>query len=569
MLERDSPAQSEISRDCRLFAERAARSVSEIQGNLSSVTDIIVFLEVLGYDETLVSKYGFADLTDFARYVFDFLDFVSAPAQPDQTLETKSKKVRRSAARLLEALALAFPMLAMLAVLFIFGVSLWMARILPIETTTAFLSGVFLGILISEGPVEAFSRLFSFYYSQNNLGEVKRVVRRNDYFVGVALLVAIAVLIAMSLVGGLPIVLILITIFSSVTIAAHRSSYLVIFALKKLGQMIAAYTAALAALVIIFLYAPSEGIAKVAALVPVNVINGVSSVAGIELVLRYFLALIVAFAILSVPALYYRAKIMNSKSTAQIKTPPPFYSPFSVGDRTVKSRLGVQLWETLPYFIFGTFFFLMIFADRIISWIFNPFVADYSGLPLEFNAVYHTGADPALIILLGVTIVSYVILAPIYEELGESSAKMTIARANSVNGILQRAYAKLLIAAAITSIVLAFLINYEGVEIMHYLRGTLVSLQILRIASIGDIFISIFFINAMFLTLVNKIKVPAIISVICTMIVVFVGMFLGFAGFQYIIWAYLLSSLIAMISSTVYCIRIRHNLSNLFLGRFV
>ena len=569
MLERDSPAQSEISRDRRLFAERAARSVSEIQGNLSSVTDIIVFLEVLGYDETLVSKYGFADLTDFARYVFDFLDFVSAPAQPDQTLETKSKKVRRSAARLLEALALAFPMLAMLAVLFIFGVSLWMARILPIETTTAFLSGVFLGILISEGPVEAFSRLFSFYYSQNNLGEVKRVVRRNDYFVGVALLIAIAVLIAMSIVGGLPIILIFITIFSSVTIAAHRSSYLVIFALKRLGQMIAAYTAALAALVIIFLYAPSEGIAKVAALVPVNVINGVSSVAGIELVLRYFLALIVAFAILSVPALYYRAKIMNSKSTAQIKTPPPFYSPFSVGDRTVKSRLGVQLWETLPYFIFGTFFFLMIFADRIISWIFNPFVADYSGLPLEFNAVYHTGADPALIILLGVTIVSYVILAPIYEELGESSARMTIARADSVNGILQRAYARLLIAAAITSIVVAFLINYEGVEIMHFLRGTLVSLQILRIASIGDIFISIFFINAMFLTLVNKIKVPAIISVICTMIVVFVGMFLGFAGFQYIIWAYLLSSLIAMISSTVYCIRIRHNLSNLFLGRFV
>jgi len=459
-------------------------------------------------------------------------------------------------------------MVAMLAVLFIFGVSLWMARVLPIEITTAFLSGVFLGILISEGPAQAFNRLFSFYYSQNNLGEVKRAIRRNDYFVGTALLVAAAVLIAISIFGGLPIALVSITIFSAVTIATNRASYLVIFALKKLGQMVAAYTIALAALVIIYLYAPSDEIAKLTSFVPIGLINEVSTEAGFQLIVRYFLALIVAFAILSIPALYYRSKIMTSKSTSSEKA-PAFYSPFSVGDKTVKSRLGVQLWETLPYFIFGTFFFLMIFADRIISWIFNPFVADYGTLPLEFNAAYHTGADPALIILLGVTITSYVILAPIYDELGESSAKMTMAKAESLVGILQRAYDKLLIAATLTSTSLALLVNYEGVEIMHYLRGALVSLQILRVASIGDVFISIFFVNAMFLILVNRVKVAATISVICVVIVVFVGTFLGFAGFQYIIWAYLLSSFVAMISSTAYCIKIRRNLSNLFLGRYV
>ncbi len=569
MLNSDAPAHSEISRNAWLNAERAARSISEIQGNISSVTDVLVFLEVLGYDDAAVSKYGFTDLTDFAKYIFDFLDFVSVPARADQAVQTpvlRGKK--RTATRFLEGLALSFPIVGMLAVLFIFGVSLWMARILPIQITTAFLGGVFLGILISEGPTQAFNRLFSFYYSQNNLGEVKRSIKRNDYFVGAALLVSTAFLLTISFLGNIPLGLVAITIFSSITIAIHRSSYLVIFALKKLGQMVVAYSTALTALVLIYLYLPSYAVDQVMKYIPASIVGSVGSTASFELLFRYFSALLAAFAILSIPAAYYRSKIMSSKTVAPSEA-PRFYAPFNVGDKTVRSRLGIQLWETLPYFIFGTFFFLMIFADRILSWIFNPFVANYGSLPLEFNAAYHTGADPALIILLATTIVSYVLLSPIYEDLGDSNSKITIANTDLIENILQGAYNKLLIAATLTSTSLAFIVNYEGLEIMHYLGGGVISLQILRVASIGDVFISIFFVNAMFLTLVNRVKIAAVISVVCVMIVVCVGTLFGIVGFQYIIWAYLLSSFVAMLSSTIYCVSIRGNFSNLFLGRYV
>jgi hypothetical protein len=568
MLNSDAPAHFEISRDARVFAEKAARSVSEIQGNITSVTDIVVFLEVLGYDDQAVSKYGFADLTDFAKYIFDFLDFVSAPPRQERPEQLTTVRRKRSTTRLLEGLALTFPIVGMLAVLFVFGVSLWMARILPVPVTTAFLSGVFLGILISEGPLQAFNRLFSFYYSQNNLGEVKRTIRRNDYFVGAALLVSTFLLLAISLLGGIPLSLVIISVFSSVTIAGHRASYLVIFSLKKLGQMVVAYAAALAALVIIYLFAPSRIFVNALRFVPAGIASSIGSASTLELLLRYFSGLFVAFVILSIPALYYRSKIMSSKTTAPSKA-PHFYAPFSVGDKTVRSRLGIQLWETFPYFIFGTFFFLMIFADRIISWVFNPFVADYGTLPLEFNAAYHTGADPALIILLATTIVSYVLLSPIYDDLVDSNSRMTVATAESVGMILQQTYNKLLIVATLASTAIAFLVNYEGLEIMYYLRGGVVSLQILRVASIADVFISIFFVNAMFLTLVNRVKVAAVISVVCVVVVVFAGTLFGLDGFQYIIWAYLLSSFVAMVSSTLYCVRIRGNLSNLFLGRYV
>jgi hypothetical protein len=558
-----------------LFAEKAARSISEMQGNISSVTDVLIFLEVLGYDDLTVRKYGFANLTDFARYIFDFIDFIGETSATKQstvsagsTVATSSHKMKRSTIRFLEGLALAFPIVGMLAVLFVFGVSLWMARILPIEITTAFLGGVFLGILISEGPMQAFTRLFSFYSSQSNLGEVKRAIRRNDYMVGAALVVSSTLLLVLAYLGGVPLSLAVIAIASSVTIAVHRASYLVIFAQKKLVQMVAAYAAALTALVVIYLYLPSRAIDLALRFIPASIVGSVGSAATMELLIRYFSALFAAFIILLIPADYYRSKIMSSKTVAPPNT-PHFYTPFNIGDKTVQSRLGVQLWETMPYFIFGTFFFLMIFADRIISWIFNPFVVDYGSLPLEFNAVYHTGADPALVILLATTIVSYVLLSPIYEDLAELNSKVSIAKAASAEDILQRSYNKLLIAAMLTSTSVAFLLNYEALELMHYLRGGTISLQILRVASIGDVFISIFFVNAMFLTLVNRVKVTAVISVFCVLIIVSVGMLFGIVGFQYIIWAYLLSSFVAMISSTIYCVSIRGKFANLFLGRYV
>ena len=571
MLNSDAPAYSEISRDARLYAERAARSVSEIQGNISSVTDILVFLEVLGYDESAVSKYGFPNLTEFARYIFDFLDFVSPPNRPQDSVVLQPgtpRKRKGHAIRFLEGLALAVPILAMLAVLFVFGVSLWMARILPITITTAFLGGVFLGILICEGPMQAFTRMFAFYYSQNNLGEVKRTIRRNEYFVGTALLVSTMFLLAVSFMGGIPLGLAAIAIFSFVTIGAHRSSYLVIFSLRKLGQIVVTYIIALGALVVVYLDMPSYMIGWAMRFIPLSIVYSIGSIATFELLFRYFLALLVAFVILSIPASYYRSKIMKSKTTIP-SAAPRFYAPLSVGDRTVKSRLGVQLWETLPYFIFGTFFFLMIFADRIISWIFNPLVANYSSLPLAFNSTYHTGADPALIILLVTTIVSYVLLSPIYDELGDSSTRITIGKSEAIEATLQKTYNILLIVTMLTATSVAFIVNYEGVVIMDFLRGGIVSLQILRVASIGDIFISIFFVNAMFLTLVNRIKIPALISIVCVGIVVVLGTLFGLVGFEYIIWAYLLSSFVAMITSTAYCVRIRGDYSNLFLGRYV
>ncbi|HXQ93447.1 MAG TPA: hypothetical protein VN739_10620, partial [Nitrososphaerales archaeon] len=226
MLESDA-VYSAMPRDAWLYAEKAARSVSEIQGNITSVTDVVVFLEVLGYNDSDVASFGFVSLSDFARYIFDFLDFYKAESFVPQQIKPVSR-IKGAATRFLEGLALAFPIVGMLGVLLIFGVSLWMTRVLPVQITTSFLSGVFLGILISEGSTQAFNRLFSFYYSQGNIGEAKRILNRNDNVVVTAIVVSASALLVIGLIAKLPLSLIFITIFGIATIALHRSSYLVI-----------------------------------------------------------------------------------------------------------------------------------------------------------------------------------------------------------------------------------------------------------------------------------------------------------------------------------------------------
>ena len=50
-----------------------------------------------GYDDKAVSNYGFTNLTDFARYIFDSLDLVSSPPGSDRveqlTISPKRKRL--------------------------------------------------------------------------------------------------------------------------------------------------------------------------------------------------------------------------------------------------------------------------------------------------------------------------------------------------------------------------------------------------------------------------------------------------------------------------------------------
>jgi hypothetical protein len=257
-----------------------------------------------------------------------------------------------------------------------------MAWGLPADVTTMFLGGVFLGLILTEGLMQNFQRLFSFYYSQTNIGEVKRSIKRHFALTGVVICLAVAGIYALSVVAGLSLELATVAAISAVTVALHRVSYVILYVLKKLLHLVVSYAIAFLAVgLVFFLLAPA---------VP-------------DTTTRYFIALGAAFALLSAFAAYHHYKILGQSSTSIVsRGAPHFYSPLSVNDNTIASRFVVQLRECLPFFVFGTSYFAILFGDRIISWLFNPISVTAGGivLPFSFNSAYHIGADPALIVML-------------------------------------------------------------------------------------------------------------------------------------------------------------------------
>ena len=548
----------QISWDERLFVQKAARSIAEIQPNVNNIADVVVFLEVLGYDSGSIIKNGFENAYELASYVYDFIDYYDRDGRiikKEEIVKSFLNPIPSTKRRITEGLGYASPMLASLVILYITGFSLWMAEKLPADIIIAFIAGVFLGLIFTEGPIQVFNRLFSFYYSQSNIGEVRRILKRNYLMIAIMLAIILAALYIIAIFVNIPYELMNLAVISTITISLHRSSYMIIYALKKLRQLIVAYILAFAALLSIYLLTPEP-------ILP-------------DPVIRYSVALVTAFAILSVFAIYYHYKIITKRSMSTVhgKSFPNFYSITAINSRTIKSRFSVQWWDNMPYFVFGIFYFIMLFGDRILSWIFNPeTVSAINGttLPMAFNSIYHIGADLALFILVPTTIIQYIIISPIYSLTNNRALELKLSQDKEIDHFLRRSYLKLLIASLTVSLVAYVILNLIGPGlILTYLGGSETSIQILRYAAIGNVLLSVFNANSMFIIFLNRAKILAIITIVAVIIVVTLGVILAQSGFENIVKAYLASTTTGMVISTIYVAKIMRKAGSRFFSRYV
>ncbi len=521
-----------ISRDARVFAAKTARSIAEIQQSVNNMADVLVFLEVLGYDDRTAEKNGFANLHELAKYVYNFVDAYD-DRDDKEAAGSFEVEVPSAKKRLAESLSMIFPWLGSLILLFVTGVSLWMAWGLPADVTTAFLAGVFLGLVVTEGLLQNYHRLFSFYYSQTNIGEVKRSIKRSYALAGIILSATVAVIYGVCVVANIPLELAAIASVSTVTISLHRVSYVIMYALKKLGHLAISYAGAFAALIAVFFLMPS--------LMP-------------DVTVRYFAALGSAFAVLSGFAIYHHYKIMgNSSASIVAKGAPHFYSPLSVNDNTIISRFAVQVWECLPYFIYGTFYFVLLFADRIISWFFNPAtVAAANGtiLPLSFNSTYHIGADLALLVVLPTAIMQYILTSPIYALVHNRAVTLKVSESRKIDLFLKHSYKKIMVASIMVSVAGAVMLNLVAPPIITHLGGSSVSMRILAFASAGAVFLSVFAANGVFMIFLGRAKALATVALASALVVSIGGIVLAQSGFENIVIAYLAATIIAAIAST-------------------
>jgi hypothetical protein len=204
--------------------EKIARSIGEIQQNITNIADVLIFLEIFGYDDKLAEKMGYSDLVNLAQTIYPYIHFYSEEekrllkasnvkserrysnekcsdslsleiSKASQIKASETSQTRESTTtntqdkdpadlptrnkRVIEGIGMALPWLGSLLVLYTTGVSLWMSGILSTTITTFFLGGVLIGLIASEGISQISIRQFSFYYNQQNYGEIKRIIARH------------------------------------------------------------------------------------------------------------------------------------------------------------------------------------------------------------------------------------------------------------------------------------------------------------------------------------------------------------------------------------------------------
>lgn len=519
-----SDREAQMSIETRIFAEKAARSVSELQYGVNNIADVVVFLEILGYDDRVASRNGFGDLMDLAKHIYPILDHYENPKEAPQWSYVEDPLPGKRQ-RLSEALGIYAPWLGALVILNIAGFSLWMAQVLPADITIAFVAGVFAGLILTEWPLQVYSRIFFMYYEQKNIGELRRSIKRSYAMAALILLGFAAAALAYCAIFNIPIQLAGIAIGAAASVSLHRLSFNVLYSLKKIGIVFLSYAAAFSILIAAFYSLPEF--------------------VELDMTTRYFASLSGAFIVLTGFAAYYHLRLPSRVRPKISRKVPDFYKHPSTTEKTLHSKFGIQLWESLPFSIYGTFYLIMLFGDRILSWIFNPYVIVASNgtlLPMVFNPEYHVGADVALLALAPVIIIQYVMMTPVYSRFHNKSLKLKISEIAQMDAFVKSVYGRLVIFSLLTSLVsVAILYNFGG-PIVLFFNGTETSLEIMRYAALGTIAISVFTANAVMMMFMNKAKVPALLAVAGGVLVMTMGSFFAQYGIEMIAFAYMLSA---------------------------
>lgn len=540
-----------LSRDGRVFLQRTARSIVEIQPDLYSVADVEIFLEVLGYTPKMAAENGFHDLHNLAKCLYGFIDHYSDPDKNRGAYENALLfPVTGVGRRLAEGMSGASPWLGALAVLFFFGVSTWLAWGLALSVTTLFLLGVYIGIIASEGPLQVFNRLFTFYYNQSNLPEVRKTLKRSYLVAALILAVILGALYAFGRFADIPIGILGFGMVAAVTISFHRISYVPIYALKKARDLLLSYFFAFVSLLAIYFFLP--------------VLLPYAST-------RYLVALVAAVMVLSIAPIYRSYGVFTARAISPIgTTKSPTASPLIINKSTIRSRFGIQLWETAPYYLIGTFSLLILFSDRIISWVFNPnHVASGILLPLVFNVDYEIGADLALLVLFPVTIIQYVVMGPIFEQLSNLSVTKKATEERTIDLFLKQRYKLLLTMSMGAAALISTCLIIFAPEIIAWIGGTEVTVQILRVAAFTDVLMAAFATNGVFMVFLNKVNSLVAITIAGALVVIIGGIALAQFGYEDIVWAYLASGCTVALLSFLHLIGDFKRAGSLFFSKYV
>ena len=114
----------------------------------------------------------------------------------------------------------------------------------------------------------------------------------------------------------------------------------------------------------------------------------------------------------------------------------------------------------------------------------------------------------------------------------------------------------------------ATVMNVVGPTIIQFLGGNDITVTILRVASFGNVALSLFAGSASIMVFLNRAKYLTLITLASAIVVLVLGMYAGNFGYGQIVYAYLTATILAATLSWIYVSKIVKKSSSTIFAKF-
>lgn len=502
-----------------MLIDSIARTVSEVEGEPKDHLEVAVILEILGYSDNDAREAGFCNLFELAKAVHGSVSRYSEPEYCREEEKPRPNSIRLFLAGMFYNLG----WMIMLMSLFLGGQSLWAAKGLPTEVSTAIGMGVLLG-LVTTGGIQQFTAWKLIYYqTQGNNPLARFIMRRNLIFgFGILVVTALALIGVNTLALGFPHSVILITIYFLALIGTYRIFATPIFAFRKFWALISVSISALVAMFASYFIFDSMDMERVRAVVTSQSIG---------------------LAVLIVSSVYFAYRYVFSEYEERDEDEPPFYARPDLPKRVKAPRYWVLAYEGIPFILYGTLYFVFIFGDRLVSWL------GAGPLMINYNRTYQIGVDLALLLLIPITGVKFTYLYTLSDYLEKNLKRIDTARSASFNDVLMSFYKRMFIGVSLFGILFVSVAFLAGDSIVAFAGGNAESATVFKWALLGILLFSLFLTNSVFSFCFRKHKAIVVVLALGCVLAYTLSYTLSTVNQWYSVFGFILSSLFLVTAS--------------------
>lgn len=405
------------------------KEIKERRIQLEDRYEIAALLESMGWnDERAAKVFGVSDVFELAGQLWDIskMNIIFTPFSKVVNMRIK-ESIYLLISNFLRGALFALPMAVSVFAMITLRFSLWSYENLTVELATAIAIGTILSFMTVGGFTQAIARRGFFYIIQGYYGMARRVTFQFIILGMVAcLVISVIIFVLNAFIHLFPYHMILIIILYYFFLNTIWLSVTVMYILKK------------------------EIVFTGLIIIGIGMVYILFVIVGVNIIVSQLISLLIVSLMGIGLAVYF------------------FWSKESKGEKGNQPslpKMSVNIYNTLPYFIYGLLYFTFLFMDRIIAWSVNNAFLPYL---IWFRGDYELGLDFSLLVLIIPMGVNEVVLSKLMNNIQQSQKSYLGQDISKMNRNYVLEYFKRVTLIFAISVISAILLYYSVSSFMDY-----------------------------------------------------------------------------------------------------